>query len=53
MLNLYARLLRQSGNKTEAARMANQAKAIRAQSQERLARHTIAIADLASQKRMK
>ena len=53
MRALYSRLLRQSGNRTEAARMAKQAKTIRAQSQERLARHTIAIADLASDRRMK
>ena len=53
MLFLYARVLRQSGSKAEAARMAKQAKAIRAQSQERLARHTIAVADLASEERKK
>jgi tetratricopeptide (TPR) repeat protein len=53
MLFLYARVLRQSGNKAEAARMEKQAKAIRAQSQERLARHTIAVADLASEERTK
>ncbi len=53
MLFLYARVLRQSGSKAEAARMAKQAKAIRAQSQERLARHTIAVADLASEQRKK
>ncbi len=51
VLFLYARLLRQSGSKAEAARMAKQAKAIRAQSQDRLARHTIAVADLALEKR--
>ena len=53
MLFLYAKVLRQSGSKAEAARMAKQAKAIRAQSQERLARHTIAVADLASEQRKK
>jgi tetratricopeptide (TPR) repeat protein len=53
MLFLYARVLRQSGSKAEAARMEKQATTIRAQSQERLARHTIAVADLAPEKRTK
>jgi tetratricopeptide (TPR) repeat protein len=53
MLFLYARVLRQSGSKAEAARMAKRATAIRAQSQERLARHTISVADLAPEGRTK
>jgi hypothetical protein len=53
MLFLYAGVLRQSGSKAEAARMAKRATAIRAQSQERLARHTIAVADLAPEGRTK
>jgi tetratricopeptide (TPR) repeat protein len=46
MLFLYSRALRQTGNKAEAARISKQAKAIQSDSQERLARHTIAFADL-------
>lgn len=53
MLFLYARVLRQSGSKAEAGRMTKRATTIRAQSQERLARHTIAVADLAPVKRTK
>ena len=53
MLFLYARVLRQSGSKAEAARTAKQAKAIRAQSEERLVRQTIAVADLAAEERTK
>ena len=53
MLFRYARVLRQSGSKAEAARMAKQARAIRAQSEERLARQTIAVADLALEERTK
>jgi hypothetical protein len=53
MLFLYARVLRQTGSRAEAARIAKQAKAIQRDSQERLARHTIAFADLLREERRK
>jgi tetratricopeptide (TPR) repeat protein len=53
MLLLYASVLRKTGDKAEAKRTTKQAKAIRSNSQERLARHTIAISDLVREKRTK
>jgi tetratricopeptide (TPR) repeat protein len=53
MLFLYARVLRQTGSRAEAARIAKQAKAIQRDSQEHLARHTIAFADLLREERRK
>ena len=46
MLLMYAKALRQSGYKDEAASIEKQAKAVTENSQERLARHTVAVDDL-------
>ena len=46
MLLMYAKALRQAGHKDEAASIEKQAKAATDNSQERLARHTVAVDDL-------